>query len=231
MPAAFIGHGSPMNALEHNRYTDAWRDFGGSVPRPRAVLVICAHWYINATAVTAMRGPARSTTSTASPRSCSPSTTRHRDYRSSPKRSPTSFSRRGSARTSTAGASTTARGRCSSTSSRTPRSRWCSCRSTQTGRSTTTSTSARELAPLRARGVLIVGSGNIVHNLASMHWQLADEGFDWAQRFDDAARTQMLHDPDGFGRLAEHADFDAAVPTPDHFLPSALPRRSGGGGE
>ena len=57
MPAAFIGHGSPMNALEINRYTQAWRDFGASVPKPRAVLVVSAHWYINATAVTAMPRP------------------------------------------------------------------------------------------------------------------------------------------------------------------------------
>jgi 4,5-DOPA dioxygenase extradiol len=54
MPAAFLGHGNPMNALEVNRYTSAWRAFGQSVPRPRAILVISAHWYINATAVTAM---------------------------------------------------------------------------------------------------------------------------------------------------------------------------------
>ena len=57
MPAAFIGHGSPMNALELNRYTAAWRRFGRQVPRPRAILVISAHWYINATAVTAMPLP------------------------------------------------------------------------------------------------------------------------------------------------------------------------------
>ena len=44
MPAAFLGHGSPMNALEHNRYTAAWRAFGASVPRPRAILVVSAHW-------------------------------------------------------------------------------------------------------------------------------------------------------------------------------------------
>ena len=55
MPAAFIGHGSPMNALETNRYTQAWREFGQSVPKPRAILVVSAHWYINATAVTAMQ--------------------------------------------------------------------------------------------------------------------------------------------------------------------------------
>jgi 4,5-DOPA dioxygenase extradiol len=57
MPAAFIGHGNPMNALEVNRYTTAWRALGAAVPRPRAVLVVSAHWYINATAVTAMPRP------------------------------------------------------------------------------------------------------------------------------------------------------------------------------
>ena len=57
MPAAFIGHGSPMNALDHNRYTEAWAALGASLPRPRALLVVSAHWYINATAVTAMPRP------------------------------------------------------------------------------------------------------------------------------------------------------------------------------
>jgi 4,5-DOPA dioxygenase extradiol len=57
MPAAFFGHGNPMNALEVNRYTAAWRAFGQAVPRPRAVLVVSAHWYILATAVTAMPRP------------------------------------------------------------------------------------------------------------------------------------------------------------------------------
>ena len=58
MPAVFFGHGSPMNALDDNRYTQAWRAFGASiVERPRAILVVSAHWYINATAVTAMARP------------------------------------------------------------------------------------------------------------------------------------------------------------------------------
>jgi 4,5-DOPA dioxygenase extradiol len=57
MPAAFIGHGTPMNALDHNRYTEAWAALGASLPRPRALLVVSAHWYINATAVTAMPRP------------------------------------------------------------------------------------------------------------------------------------------------------------------------------
>src|SRR3954454_22856552 len=57
MPAAFFGHGNPMNALDDNVYTRAWRSFGESVPRPRAILVVSGHWYINATAVTAMPRP------------------------------------------------------------------------------------------------------------------------------------------------------------------------------
>src|SRR4051794_9708809 len=57
MPAAFLGHGSPMNALDQNRYTDAWRALGSSIPRPRAILAVSAHWYVNATAVTAMSRP------------------------------------------------------------------------------------------------------------------------------------------------------------------------------
>src|SRR3954469_4428790 len=57
MPAAFFGHGNPMNALEKNRYTEAWRAFGQSVPRPRRICVISAHWYGQATAVTVMPRP------------------------------------------------------------------------------------------------------------------------------------------------------------------------------
>ena len=57
MPAVFLGHGSPMNALEENRYTEAWRRFGETIPRPRAILSVSAHWFVNATAVTAMPRP------------------------------------------------------------------------------------------------------------------------------------------------------------------------------
>src|SRR6266542_1131931 len=57
VPAAFIGHGSPMNALEINRYTETWRNFSAVSPRPRAIVCVSAHWYINASAVTAMAMP------------------------------------------------------------------------------------------------------------------------------------------------------------------------------
>ena len=67
--------------------------------------------------------------------------------------------------------------------------------------------------------MLIVASGNVVHNLRGMDRRLTDEGFDWAQRFDDEAREPMLADPGDVGALDGHRDFDLAVPTPDHFIP------------
>lgn len=72
------------------------------------------------------------------------------------------------------------------------------------------------IAPLRERGILILGSGNIVHNLGAMDPSLPDTGFDWARRFDDDARAQFLDDPAGAVRLREHPDYTSAVPMPDH---------------
>src|SRR5690606_24217733 len=56
-PALFIGHGSPMNTLERNGFTNAWREIGRRLPRPQAILLVSAHWYFGATAVTAMAQP------------------------------------------------------------------------------------------------------------------------------------------------------------------------------
>lgn len=56
-PVAFFGHGSPMNAIEDNRYSAAWREFGASIERPRAVVMVSAHWFTRGTAVTAMELP------------------------------------------------------------------------------------------------------------------------------------------------------------------------------
>jgi 4,5-DOPA dioxygenase extradiol len=75
------------------------------------------------------------------------------------------------------------------------------------------------LAPLLDRGVLIVGSGNVVHNLRRIDWSRPDDGFDWARRFDDAARAHMIASPRKVATLQSHSDFDNAVPTPDHFIP------------
>jgi 4,5-DOPA dioxygenase extradiol len=78
---------------------------------------------------------------------------------------------------------------------------------------------AARLAPLRERGILIVASGNVVHNLGLIDWSHADSGFDWARRFDDAARSTVVGSPGDVLSLAEHPDYRSAVPTPDHFIP------------
>jgi 4,5-DOPA dioxygenase extradiol len=75
------------------------------------------------------------------------------------------------------------------------------------------------LSALRDIGVLIVGSGNVVHNLRRIDWSRPDAGFDWAQRFDEAARATLTGSPADVAQLREHDDFHMAVPTPDHFIP------------
>jgi 4,5-DOPA dioxygenase extradiol len=75
------------------------------------------------------------------------------------------------------------------------------------------------LAPLRRDGVLIVGSGNVVHNLRRVRPDMAGTGFDWARRFDEDAKAIMLDDPTAVTGLTAHADFAMAAPTPDHFIP------------
>jgi 4,5-DOPA dioxygenase extradiol len=76
-----------------------------------------------------------------------------------------------------------------------------------------------KLAALRERGVLIVASGNVVHNLRGMNPALVDDGYDWAQRFDEDAKARMLNEPTEAARLDGHRDYRVAVPTPDHFIP------------
>ena len=219
MPAAFFGHGNPMNALETNRYTEAWRTFGQSVPRPRAILVVSAHWYINATAVTAMRRPR----------------TIH-DFYGFPQRL---FDVRYDA---------PGLPELAEEISDVVHPMWVGADIDSWGIDHGTwsvlvhafpqadipvvqlSINAdkpfdyhlelgAKLTPLRRRGVLIVGSGNVVHNLRGMDRSLTDTGYDWAQRFDEQAKQHMLDDPTAVPRLNGHRDFARAAPTPDHFIP------------
>jgi 4,5-DOPA dioxygenase extradiol len=77
----------------------------------------------------------------------------------------------------------------------------------------------RRLEPLCERGVMIVASGNVVHNLRRIQWDEPDAGSDWAQRFDNAVVDQLAADPGEILKVADHPDYDLAVPTPDHFVP------------
>jgi 4,5-DOPA dioxygenase extradiol len=219
MPAAFLGHGNPMNALEHNRYTEAWRAFGESVPRPRAILVVSAHWYIGATAVTAMPRPR----------------TIHDFYGFPQALFDVSYPAPGLPELADevsdvvhptwVGADVDAWGIDHGTWSvllhAFPQADIPVVQlslNAEKGFDYHLELGAK-LAPLRDRGVLIVGSGNIVHNLGGMDQRLPDDGFDWAQRFDEDAKAQLLGDPTEVARLDQHGDFRLAVPTPDHFLP------------
>jgi 4,5-DOPA dioxygenase extradiol len=219
MPVAFLGHGSPMNALEQNRYTQAWRAFGTSVERPRAILVISAHWYINATAVTSMEWP----------------DTIH-DFFGFPEELFAMQYRAPGAPDVAAEVSEIVK----PTWVGLDRDSWgldhgtwsVLCHAFPAADVPVVQLSinamesfdyhlelGRKLAPLRERGVLIIGSGNVVHNLRGVDRNRPETGFDWAERFDDTARETMLATPGNLADVQGNRDFSLAVPTPDHFIP------------
>jgi 4,5-DOPA dioxygenase extradiol len=220
--AAFLGHGNPMNALEHNRYTDAWRAFGAEAAarRPRAVLVVSAHWYIHATAVTAMTAPR----------------TIHDFYGFPQALFDVQYPAPGDPEVAELVAEVA-------------QPTWVGLDADSWGLDHGTwsvlvhafpdadvpvlqlSINAEQpfayhlelgarLAPLLDQDVVIVGSGNVVHNLHAVDWSRPDAAFDWTRRFDDAARDLLVRDPAALPSLASHPDHGSAVPTPDHFIPA-----------
>ena len=219
MPAAFIGHGSPMNTLERNRYTEAWRAFGASVPRPRAILMVSAHWTINATAVTAMARPKTIHDFFGFPQALF-------DVQYPAPGSPELAEEVADAvQPEYVGADHDSWGL--------DHGAWsvlvhafpdADIPVVQLSLNILKPPDwhvamGAKLASLRERGVLVMGSGNVVHNLRAIDWQQPDAGFDWAQRFNEHARQLMTERPADAASLATHPDFRQAAPTPEHFLP------------
>lgn len=218
MPAVFVGHGSPMNTLDHNRYTEAWHDFGRSIPTPTAILAISAHWYVNATAVTAMAQPR----------------TIH-DFGGFPQAlHEVQYPAPGSPELASRVADLLP------TDVYLDESQWGLDHGTWSilvhmfpeadvpvvQLSIDANKSFDEhlalgaaLAPLRDEGVLVFSSGNVVHNLRAIDWGAPGEGAAWAHEVDDAGRALMTSAPERIGELAAHEHFLRAAPTPDHFIP------------
>lgn len=221
MPAIFFGHGNPLNAIQHNGYTEAWRKIGREMPRPKAILCISAHWYIPGVAVTAIERPR----------------TIH-DFGGFPRelyevQYPAPGSRELATRVSELLAPQNV---LMDESWGLDHGAWsvlvhvfpdADIPVIQLSIDETRPASfhydlAKRLAPLRDEGVLIMGSGNLVHNLHAYAWgRHGVEPFDWALRFEQKARELMIsgdHTPlieyETLGR-----DAMLSAPTPDHYLP------------
>src|SRR5579885_2019723 len=221
MPAIFFGHGNPMNALLENSYTQGWRSLGASLPRPRSVLCISAHWYVPQTGITVTTAPRtihdfggfpRELYQVNYPAPGDPDLARRVQKMLAPV--PVTLD----------GSWGLVHGTWSVLTHVFPKA---DVPVVQLSIDETQPASfhyaiGQRLAPLRDEGVLIVGSGNLVHNLHTYAWgRHAMEPFDWAVRFEEKAREMILageHQPlVAYEKLGRDALL--SIPTPDHYLP------------
>lgn len=221
LPAIFVGHGSPMNALESNRYTESWRNVASTFPKPTAIVMISAHWFTNVTAVTAMPLPRTIhdfsgfpdelfTVQYPAPGSLALAE-RVIEF-AAPIEVQKDFDQWGL-----------------------DHGAWSVLMHMYPDADVPVvqlSINAREpidyhmnlgsrLAPLLSEGVLIASSGNIVHNLSRIQWGADGRGYDWADSFDIDARELIKKHPEELASLSTHDAYVQAVPTPEHFLPIA----------
>jgi 4,5-DOPA dioxygenase extradiol len=221
MPALFLGHGNPMNALARNAYTEGWAAIGASIPKPKAVLAVSAHWYLPGTAVTVVETPRTIHDFGGFPRELF-------EYEYPAPGDPTLAARVADLLAPTPVQLDRHWGLDHGTWS-------VLCHVYPDADVPVVQLSIDEteppafhyelgarLAPLRDEGILVVGSGNLVHNLHTYAWgRHPAEPFDWAVRFEAKARELLAsgdHDPlvdyESLGR-----DAMLSAPTPEHYLP------------
>lgn len=221
MPVLFLGHGNPMNAIMDNAYTRAWNTLGESMPKPEAIVSVSAHWYLPGTAVTAVPVPR-----TIHDFGGFPSELYEMQYPAPGE--PALAERLAEMLSPTPVRMDTHWGLDHGTWS-------VLCHVFPAADIPVVQLSidetlpaadhyeiGRRLAPLRDEGILILGSGNVVHNLHTYAWGKSEaEPFDWALRFEQTAREALLshdHTPlieyESLGR-----DAHLSIPTPEHYLP------------
>ncbi len=220
MPVLFVGHGSPMNAIEENGFTRGWKQLADDLPAPAAILCISAHWETRGVLVTAMpkprtlhdfggfppelyeiQYPAPGSPELANEvKSIMPERKVGHDEQWGLDHGAWSVIRRMYPDASIPVI------QMSLDYSLTPRQHY---------------DLARELAPLRSRGILIIGSGNMVHNLRLIDWRNQEKGYDWAEEANHLFKDLILrghHD-----RLIDYPALGMAItksiPTPEHYLP------------
>lgn len=224
MPVLFLGHGSPMNAIEENDFVAGFRKIGSEIPRPNAVLCISAHWETKGTYVTAMEKPRtihdfggfpKALFDVQYPAPGSPELARETRDLVKKTRVGLDESQWGLDH----GAWSVIKHlypdadvpviQMSLDYSQSPQYHY---------------ELARELASLREKGILIVGSGNMVHNLRKVAWDRLNDkdfGFDWAIEASEKMKSHILsgdHAP-LINFRAQGKAFDLAIPTPEHYLP------------
>jgi 4,5-DOPA dioxygenase extradiol len=224
MPVLFMGHGSPMNAIEENNFVNGWRDMAKDLPKPTAILCVSAHWETRGTWVTAMENPK----------------TIH-DFGGFPK---ALFDVQYPAKGSPDMAKATQKA-VTKTQIQLDEAQWGldhGCWSVVKHLYPNADVPvfqlsldhfappqyhydlAQELAVLRRKGVLIVGSGNMVHNLGMVAWQRLNEpnyGYDWAIEASTTMKKHILDDNHAalINFRSQGRAFDLAIPTPEHYLP------------
>jgi len=221
MPAIFFGHGNPLNALARNTYTEAWSAIGKSIPRPAAILCISAHWYVPGTAVTATLAPRtihdfggfpRELYQVEYPAPGSPQLAQRVQELLAPVSVVMDESWGLDHGTWSVLGHVFPQAdipvvQLSIDETKPPEFHY------ELG---------KRLSPLRDEGVLVIGSGNLIHNLHAYAWGRHEvEPFDWAVRFEKQAREFLRERNDAPLVEYESLGRDAilAAPTPDHYLP------------